>query len=154
MPLTAGTRFGPYEILAPLGEGGMGEVYRARDTRLGRDVAVKVITERLEADGRARFQREVRAISALTHPHICAVYDVGEADGRPFFVMELIEGTTLRDYARQRALEPSDAAAIGMQIADALEAAHLKGVIHRDIKPANVMMTGRRHAKVLDFGLA
>src|SRR5262245_54043852 len=100
MPLTPGTVLGPYEILGPLGAGGMGEVYRARDSRLGRDVAIKVLTEQLGTDSRARFEREVRAASALTHPHICAVYDIGEADGHVFFVMELVDGMTLGEYAR------------------------------------------------------
>jgi serine/threonine protein kinase len=154
MPLTPGSALGPYQILEPLGAGGMGEVYRARDTRLGRDVAVKVMTDWLANDSRARFEREVRAASALSHPHICAVYDVGESDGRLFFVMELVDGITLRDHARGRPIDPQEVIDIGEQIADALEAAHDKGIIHRDIKPGNILMTGRRHVKVADFGVA
>jgi len=148
-------RFGPYEIVAPLGAGGMGEVYRARDTRLGRDVAVKVMRESL-AIGPVwkRFEREARAASALNHPNICAVYDVGEAEGRPYLVMELVEGQTLRDYSGGQPAQPTEVIALGAQIADALEAAHAKGIIHRDIKSGNIMVTGRRHVKVLDFGLA
>ena len=155
MPLSAGTRLGPYEIVAAIGAGGMGEVYRAHDTRLRRDVAIKVLPETL-AHGSAweRFEREARAASALNHPNICAVYDVGEADGRQFLVMELLEGKTLRDFIGNKPVEPRIAAALGMQIADALEAAHAKGIVHRDIKPGNIMVTGRDHVKVLDFGLA
>ena len=138
-----------------LGAGGMGEVYRARDTRLGRDVAVKVLRESL-ASGTIweRFEREARAASALNHPNICAVYDVGEAEGRPYLVMELLEGQTLRDYVDRQPAQPAVVIALGAQIADALEAAHAKGIIHRDIKAGNIMVTGRRHVKVLDFGLA
>ena len=154
MPLPRGTTLGPYEILEPLGEGGMGEVYRARDTRLGRDVAIKVISDALAAEGRARFEREVKAASALTHPNICAVHDVGEADGRLFFVMELVDGATLGAHAGRRSLEPSAVIAIGMQIADALDAAHAHGIVHRDIKPGNILITSRGHIKVADFGVA
>jgi tetratricopeptide (TPR) repeat protein len=155
MPLSAGDKLGPYEILAPIGAGGMGEVYRARDPRLGRDVAIKVLPETI-ARGSAwnRFEREARAASALSHPNICAVYDVGEASGRPFLVMELLEGKTLRDFTHKQPLEPKTAVALGLQMADALEAAHAKGITHRDIKPSNIMVTGRSHVKVLDFGLA
>jgi tetratricopeptide (TPR) repeat protein len=133
----------------------MGEVYRARDTRLGRDVAVKVLRESLASGtGWERFEREARAASALSHPNICAVYDVGEAEGRPYLVMELLEGQTLRDYAGRQPVQPAVVIVVGAQIADALEAAHAKGIIHRDIKAGNIMVTGRRHVKVLDFGLA
>ncbi|HEY2842816.1 MAG TPA: protein kinase, partial [Bryobacteraceae bacterium] len=155
MSLNPGTRLGPYEILAPIGAGGMGEVYRARDTRLRRDVAIKVLPEVIARGGAwDRFEREARAASALSHPHICAVYDVGEAEGRPYLVMELLEGKTLRDYTGKQPLEPKAAVALGLQIADALEAAHAKGILHRDIKPGNIMVIGRGHVKVLDFGLA
>ncbi len=155
MLLTIGSRLGPYEILATLGEGGMGEVYRARDSRLGREVAIKVLQHGFSnSDGWARFEREARAASALSHPNICAVYDVGEADGRPFLVLELIEGVTLRHYIDNQPMEASAVLAVGIQIADALEAAHAKGIVHRDIKSSNVMIAGRRHVKVLDFGLA
>jgi len=151
--LAPGTKLGPYEILALLGSGGMGEVYRALDVRLHREVAIKVLPDNLGGD-RERFQREVRAASSLTNPHICAVYDVGEADGRLFLVMELVEGPTLREYARERSLDAAEVIEIGFQVADALEAAHAKGIIHRDIKPGNIMISKRRHVKVLDFGLA
>ncbi len=155
MALSPGTRLGPYEIVAPLGAGGMGEVYRARDTRLGRDVAVKVLREALTSGTVwERFEREARAASALNHPNICAVYDVGEAQGQPYLVMEMVEGQTLRDFAGSQPVEPAVVIALGVQIADALEAAHAKSIIHRDIKAGNIMVTGRRHVKVLDFGLA
>jgi len=155
MPLAPGTQLGPYEILEPIGAGGMGEVYKAHDTRLRRDVAVKVL-QQVVSDGAAweRFQREARAASALSHANICTVHDVGEADGKPYLVMELLEGVTLRAHIGDKPLEPTAALAIALQITDALEAAHKKGIIHRDIKPANVMITGRGHVKVLDFGLA
>lgn len=155
MPISSGSRLGPYEIVALLGAGGMGQVYKARDTRLNRDVAVKVLPDTFANEAaRERFQREARAASALSHPNICAIYDVGEADGRPYLVMELLEGQTLRDYTGKMPTEPTAAIALGAQIADALEAAHAKGIIHRDIKAGNIMVTGRRHVKVLDFGLA
>ena len=155
MILALGARLGPYEIQSALGAGGMGEVYRARDARLGRDVAIKILQVTVrEDDGWTRFEREARAASALNHPNICAVYDIGEADGRKFMVLELIEGTTLRDHIAGRPMEPAAVIAIATQIADALEAAHARGIVHRDIKPGNVMITGRRHVKVLDFGLA
>jgi serine/threonine protein kinase len=153
--LTPGTAFGPYEIVSPLGSGGMGGVYRALDTRLHRHVAIKVLHGAVGlGDVWDRFQREARAASALNHPHICAVYDVGEAGDQPFLVMELIEGPTLRDLIGTTGLELRAALDIAAQIADALDAAHGKGVVHRDIKPSNIAMIGRRHVKVLDFGLA
>jgi serine/threonine protein kinase len=155
MSLTAGTRLGPYEIVSSLGAGGMGEVYRARDPRLHREVAIKVVQDGADGGGlSARFQREALAASALSNPHICAVYDVGETNGRPFLVMELVEGQTLHDFLYRGPADAATAIQIGVQIAEALEAAHAKGVIHRDIKPGNIMITGRRHVKVLDFGLA
>ena len=155
MALPSGTQLGPYEIVEPIGSGGMGDVYRARDTRLRREVAVKVLSHRL-ADPAAweRFQREARAASALSHPNICTVHDLGEAEGQPYLVMELLEGVTLKDHIGDRPLEPAAVVTLGVQIAEALDAAHGKGIIHRDIKPANVMIIGRRHVKVLDFGLA
>jgi serine/threonine protein kinase len=153
--LTTGDRLGPYEIQSPLGAGGMGEVYRARDTRLGRDVAIKVLQREFrDAHAFERFAREARAASALSHPNICAVFDIGEADGRPFLVLELIDGRTLREEIGGRPLDVQTALAIGGQIADALETAHARGIVHRDIKSGNVMIAGRRHVKVLDFGLA
>ncbi len=155
MPLSTGERLGPYEVLGPIGAGGMGEVYRARDTRLDRTVAVKVLLAELAADPRlkARFEREVRAISALAHPNICTIHDVGEQDGRTFLVMEHLVGETLAERLRKGSVPLEQALEIATQIADALSAAHKHGVIHRDLKPANVMLT-KTGARLLDFGLA
>src|SRR5919204_6474973 len=155
MPLAAGARLGPYAILSALGSGGMGEVYRARDTRLDRIVAVKILPETLAADSqfRDRFDREARAVSQLTHPHICTLYDVGEQAGTAFLVMEYLEGETLEQRLKKGALPLDEALKIAIQIADALSAAHRAGIIHRDLKPGNVMLT-KQGAKLLDFGLA
>jgi eukaryotic-like serine/threonine-protein kinase len=155
MHLSGGTRVGPYEILAQLGVGGMGEVYQARDTRLGRIVALKFLNERIAAEPgrRQRFETEARAISSLNHANICALFDVGEHDGATFLVMEYVEGETLDDRLTRGAMPVVDVIRYGAQIADALDHAHQQGVIHRDLKPSNVMLT-RTGAKLLDFGLA
>ncbi len=155
MPLTLGTRLGPYEILAPLGEGGMGEVYKARDTRLDRTVAVKVLPAHLadNADLRRRFEREARAISALQHANICILFDVGRQDGVDFLVMEYLEGETLAARIKRGPLPQEQVLKIGIEIANALDKAHRAGIIHRDLKPANIMLT-KGGVKVLDFGLA
>ncbi len=155
MALEAGTRLGPYEILEPLGAGGMGEVYKAKDTRLDRTVAVKVLPAGLAADPqlKARFEREAHAISALAHPNICTLYDVGEQDGQTFLVMEHLVGQTLADRLKKGSLPLDKALDVATQIADALAAAHKQGIIHRDLKPANVMLT-KTGARLLDFGLA
>ncbi|HEX8170280.1 MAG TPA: protein kinase [Thermoanaerobaculia bacterium] len=153
--LSPGTRFGPYEILHQLAEGGMGEVYKAKDTRLDRTVALKVLPEHLSKDSelRRRFEREARAISALSHPNICMLFDVGNDSGREFLVMEYLDGETLAERLTHGPLPLEEALRIGIEIADALEKAHRLGVIHRDLKPANVVLT-RTGAKLLDFGLA
>jgi eukaryotic-like serine/threonine-protein kinase len=156
MPLSAGTKLGPYEIIAPLGAGGMGEVSRARDTRLGRDVALKILPESFarESDRLIRFEQEARAIAALNHPNILAVFDIGQHNGSPFLVSELLEGETLRVLLDQGALHPRKAIAYGVQIAQGLAAAHEKGIIHRDLKPENIFVTRDGRIKILDFGLA
>jgi Tol biopolymer transport system component len=155
MALAAGTRLGPYEITAPLGAGGMGEVYRARDTRLGRDVAVKVLPQQLMASGdaRARFEREARTISSLNHPGICTLHDVGRDGETDYLVMELVDGETLARRLSRGALPVPEVLRLGSQIAEALDRAHRAGVIHRDLKPGNVMLT-RAGIKLMDFGLA
>jgi Tol biopolymer transport system component len=155
MPLTAGTRLGPYEIVAPLGAGGMGEVYRAQDTRLGRAVAIKVLPQHLSsnADLRARFEREARAVSSLNHPHICTLHDVGREGQTDYLVMELVEGETLADRIARGPLPMTDVLRLGIQITDALDRAHRAGVVHRDLKPGNVMLA-KTGAKLMDFGLA
>jgi serine/threonine protein kinase len=153
--LAAGTKLGPYEIQQPLGAGGMGEVYRARDTRLGRDVAIKVLPAHLSSDPdlRQRMEREARAISSLNHPHICTLHDVGSQDGIDFLVMECVEGETLADLLQRGAMPLQEALKTAITIADALDKAHARGIIHRDLKPANVMLT-KNGPKLMDFGLA
>ena len=156
MALTSGTRLGPYEILASLGAGGMGEVYRARDTRLQRDVAIKVLLASFAADPDRlrRFEQEARAAAALNHPNICTIHDINDTGERPFIVMELLEGTPLPERLDRGPLPFADAVALAIQVLDALDAAHAKGIVHRDIKPANIFVTTRGEAKVLDFGIA
>src|ERR1700683_145262 len=155
MALTSGTKLGPYEIVAPLGAGGMGEVYRAHDSRLGRDVAIKVLPPQLQADAdlKARFEREARAISSLQHAHICTLFDVGHQDGIDYLVMEYLEGETLAFRLLKGPLPLDQVLTIAIQTADALERAHRHGIIHRDLKPGNIMLT-KSGAKLMDFGLA
>jgi hypothetical protein len=153
--LASGTKLGPYEIQAPLGAGGMGEVYRARDTRLGRDVAIKVLPSHLSSnpDLRQRMEREARSISSLNHPHICTLHDIGSQDGVDFLVMEHLDGETLADRLHRGAMPLEEALPIAVKIADALDKAHARGIVHRDLKPANIMLT-RNGPKLMDFGLA
>jgi len=154
--LAPGTSLGPYQILAPLGSGGMGEVYRARDTRLGRDVALKVIPAELARDPNRikRFELEARAAGALTHPNVCAIHDVGTHEGSPFVVMELLEGESLRQRITAGPIPARKAIDYAAQAAQGLAAAHDKGIVHRDLKPENLFVTKDGRVKVLDFGLA
>src|SRR5271170_6341110 len=156
MTLTSGTKLGPYEIVGPLGAGGMGEVYRARDTRLGREVALKVLPESFsrDADRLRRFEQEARAVAALNHPNILAIHDIGEQDGSPFIVSELLEGASLRTELDHGPLPPRKASDYAAQIAQGLAAAHDKGIVHRDLKPENIFFTKEGRVKILDFGLA
>jgi serine/threonine protein kinase len=159
MPIPAGTRLGAYTVEAPLGAGGMGEVYRARDPRLQRDIALKVLPAiaAADADRRERFQREAHAVAALNHPHIVTIHSVEEADSTVFLTMELVEGRSLADVLTSDGLPVNRVLAIGIAVAQAMSAAHQKGITHRDLKPGNIMLGEGEHAgriKVLDFGLA
>ena len=156
MPLTSGTKLGPYEIQSPIGAGGMGEVYRARDARLNRDVAIKILPASFSADAERlqRFAQESRAAAALNHPNILSIFDIGEANGAPYVVSELLEGETLRDRLRNGALPSRKAIDYGQHIASGLAAAHEKGIVHRDLKPENIFVTSEGRVKILDFGLA
>src|SRR5664279_4774186 len=156
MALSAGTRLGPYEILAPIGAGGMGEVYRAKDSKLKRDVAIKVLPPSLAADpdALARFEREALSVAALSHPNILSIYDFGTHDGASYAVMELLEGETLRGKLDAGPIPQKQAMDYALQIAKGLSAAHEKGIVHRDLKPENLFVNKDGHVKILDFGLA
>src|SRR5262252_9340714 len=156
MPLIARTRLGPYEIVSAIGSGGMGEVYRARDTKLGRDVAIKVLPESVATDPErlARFHREAQVLASLNHPNIAHIHGYEESNGIHALVMELVEGPTLADRISTGPIPLNEALSIAKQIAEALEAAHDQGVIHRDLKPANIKVRDDGTVKVLDFGLA
>ena len=155
MPLNSGTRLGPYEIISAIGAGGMGEVYRAKDTRLDRIVAIKVLPSHLSGNPqlKQRFEREARAISSITHPNICALYDIGQQNGTTFLVMEFLEGESLAKRLDKGALPTESVLKYGIQVAEALDRAHRQGIVHRDLKPGNIMIT-KSGAKLLDFGLA
>jgi serine/threonine protein kinase len=154
MAFIAGTRVGPYEIVGPLGAGGMGEVYRARDERLGRDVAIKALPDAFAADLQrlARFRREAQTLASLNHPNIAAIYGLEDASGTPHLVLELVEGETLAARLARGALPPADALRLGIQVAGAVEAAHERGVVHRDLKPGNVMITPRESPRCWTSG--
>src|SRR6267378_1291314 len=156
MLFTTGMKLGPYEIQSLLGAGGMGDVYRARDTRLDRTVAIKVLPPYLSSDPvrRQRFEREARAISALQHPNICTLYDVGEQGGTDYLIMECLEGETLASRLRNGPLPLHQTVRCGIDVADALDTAHRRGIVHRDLKPGNIFLTAHGECKVLDFGLA
>src|SRR5450432_4876145 len=156
MTLSAGTRLGPYEILSPIGAGGMGEVYRARDERLKREVAIKVLPASFSADPDRlrRFEHEAQAAGVLNHPNITAVYDIGSHEGAPYVVQELLEGETLRAELAGGRFSPRRAIDCATQIAEGLAAAHEKGIVHRDLKPENLFVTRDGRVKILDFGLA
>src|SRR5499427_5808997 len=156
MALTIGTQLGSHEITALLGKGGMGEVYRARDLRLKREVAIKILPEEFsrDADRVSRFRREAEVLASLNHPNIAAIYDLQEADGLRYLILELVEGETLANRLGHGPIPVDEALAIAKQICEALEAAHEKGILHRDLKPANIKITPEGKLKLLDFGLA
>src|SRR5262244_1443312 len=156
MALTPGSRLGPYEILSPLGAGGMGEVYRARDTRLGREVAIKILPETLatDRDRLSRFELEARCASSLNHPNIITIYEIGRADSTCYIAMELVQGRTLRELLADGQLLNRRVLSLAAQTADALAKAHEAGIVHRDLKPENLMVTREGFVKVLDFGLS
>src|ERR687893_642354 len=155
MPVAPGTRLGPYEILSPLGAGGMGEVYLAEDTRLGRKVALKILPHTLAQDGERmqRFVREAKAASALNHPNIAHIYEIGESEGTNFIAMEFVEGASLREKIHRERADLRTLLTHLAQVADGLAKAHAAGIVHRDLKPDNVMVSSDGHAKILDFGL-
>ena len=156
MPLTVGTQLGSHEITALLGIGGMGEVYRARDLKLKREVAIKILPDEFASDSDRviRFQREAEVLASLVHPNVAGIYDIQESRGTRFLILELVEGETLADHIARGPIPVDEALAIAIQICEALEAAHEKGIVHRDLKPANVKLTPEGKVKVLDFGLA
>jgi serine/threonine protein kinase len=156
MTLAAGTKIGPYEIVAPLGAGGMGEVYRAKDSRLGRDVAIKMLPVSMARDAERlrRFETEARAVAALNHPNILSVHDIGKFEGVPYLISECLEGHSLRQELSSGALPLRRAVEYGMQIAQGLASAHDSGIVHRDLKPENIFITRDGRVKILDFGLA
>src|SRR5205823_1304185 len=156
MPLAPGTKLGPYEIQSPLGAGGMGEVYRARDLRLGREVAIKILPAHLasHAEALARFEREAKAVAALSHPGIVAIHEFGTEQGVSYAVTELLHGESLRSRLESSALPWGEAVETGIALADALSAVHAKRIIHRDLKPENIFLTSDGRVKILDFGLA
>src|SRR5262250_2970337 len=156
MPLNSGEKLGPYEVVAPLGAGGMGEVYRARDTRLGRDVAIKVLPQTLakDADRLGRFEQEAKLLGALNHPNLLGIFDVGSQNGLQYLVAEFLEGKTLRERLNEGALPQRKVIEYSTKISNGLAAAHEKGIVHRDLKPENVFVTKDEQVRILDFGLA